>query len=373
MSATAPAIVSSAAWALKRAKRDVGRTAPSRTAEIGGTRVARIAGLQRREQRDDDADRQRDDDRARGEDRSRLRQVDPEVDEQRVEPLGEAEPEEEARRRRRATPITNASSITDHEHLPPVRAERPQRGELARPLGDRDRERVRDHEACRRRARRRRTRAGSRWRIERKPLVSFVACFASACAVRTCAVGGRIGWISFTSCAGVTSGLRRDVDRVELALLVEDPLRGREVEDRHRRAAERRDAAELHDPDDRVLHAPGRARSRRSCRRPRSASSRRCSRRSPPRAARPARAAATSSSGLKRWSPFGMDAEREAGSAAARDHLAVAADERARGRRCRPSAAATPGSFRTFASSDSGNDGAQAVVVVRCRRSRSCR
>ncbi len=44
MSATAPPIVVSAAATLKRAKRDVGRTAPSRTAEMGGTRVARIAG-----------------------------------------------------------------------------------------------------------------------------------------------------------------------------------------------------------------------------------------------------------------------------------------------------------------------------------------
>ena len=44
MIATAPPIVSRAAATLKRAKRDVGRTAPSRTAEMGGTRVARIAG-----------------------------------------------------------------------------------------------------------------------------------------------------------------------------------------------------------------------------------------------------------------------------------------------------------------------------------------
>ena len=43
-------------------------------------------------------------------------------------------------------------------------------------------------------------------KIERKPFVSFVACFASACAVRTCAVGGRIGRISVTSCCGVVPG-----------------------------------------------------------------------------------------------------------------------------------------------------------------------
>ncbi len=36
--------------------------------------------------------------------------------------------------------------------------------------------------------------------------MSFVACFASACPVRTCAVGGRSGLISFTSSCGVTFG-----------------------------------------------------------------------------------------------------------------------------------------------------------------------
>ena len=40
----------------------------------------------------------------------------------------------------------------------------------------------------------------------RKPFVSFVACFASAWPVRTCAVAGSSGLISLTSCAGVTPG-----------------------------------------------------------------------------------------------------------------------------------------------------------------------
>ena len=43
-------------------------------------------------------------------------------------------------------------------------------------------------------------------KIDRKPFVSFVACCASACAVRTWAVGGRIGLISLTSCEGFTPG-----------------------------------------------------------------------------------------------------------------------------------------------------------------------
>ena len=41
-------------------------------------------------------------------------------------------------------------------------------------------------------------------RMFRNPLVSFDACFACCWPVRTCAVGGRIGWISLTSSCGVT-------------------------------------------------------------------------------------------------------------------------------------------------------------------------
>ena len=43
-------------------------------------------------------------------------------------------------------PITSASTTIEPPHLAARRAERPQRRELARPLRDRDRERVRDHE-----------------------------------------------------------------------------------------------------------------------------------------------------------------------------------------------------------------------------------
>ena len=45
-----------------------------------------------------------------------------------------------------STPITSDSSSTEQEHLLPRRADRAQRRQLARPLGDRDRERVHDHE-----------------------------------------------------------------------------------------------------------------------------------------------------------------------------------------------------------------------------------
>src|SRR5581483_7678314 len=47
--------------------------------------------------------------------------------------------------------------------------------------------------------------------------------------------------------------LPRQLDRVELALLVEDRLRRRQVEDGDRRAAERADAAEARDADDAVV------------------------------------------------------------------------------------------------------------------------
>ena len=44
--------------------------------------------------------------------------------------------------------MTSDSSITETENLPPRRADRPQRRELARPLGDGDRERVEDDEGA---------------------------------------------------------------------------------------------------------------------------------------------------------------------------------------------------------------------------------
>jgi hypothetical protein len=61
--------------------------------------------------------------------------------------LGQCEAEEQAYER-----AENADDerLDDHglEDLPPRRADRPQRRELARALGDRDAERVRDHEGA---------------------------------------------------------------------------------------------------------------------------------------------------------------------------------------------------------------------------------
>ena len=81
--------------------------------------------------------------------------------------------------------------------------------------------------------------------------------------------------------------LRRHVDDVELALLVEQLLRRGHVEDGEGRAADRVDRAELGDAGD--GHVPLRplAATRRSCRRPCSAPSWRCRRRSRPGRGRP--------------------------------------------------------------------------------------
>ena len=94
---------------------------------------------------------------------------------------------------------------------------------------------------------------------------SLCACSAAVC---TSVFGGRIGLICSTSCCGRTPALAATRDLVELARLVEDPLGGREVEARERRAADRRDGAELDDAGDaEVLHRAGAPGCRR-CRRP---------------------------------------------------------------------------------------------------------
>ena len=84
----------------------------------------------------------------------------------------------------------------------------------------------------------------------RKLLVSLAACFASCWPVRTCAVGPSRGSNLRGECLRRHVRLARDPDRVELAFLVEELLRGGQVEDRERRAAERAHAAELHEPRD---------------------------------------------------------------------------------------------------------------------------
>ena len=78
--------------------------------------------------------------------------------------------------------------------------------------------------------------------------VSFASSAPAAAPVRTCVFGGRTVLDLLEQRRVRDAGLRRDVDLVELARLVEERLRGREVEDRERRAAEvELAAAELDD------------------------------------------------------------------------------------------------------------------------------
>ena len=98
-----------------------------------------------RDQRHEDPERERDDDRPGLEEEAAVRQREADRVEQPEEPLREREPEEEPDHRGDEA----HDERLEHDrpaHLPPRGAERPQRRELARPLGDRDRQRVDDHE-----------------------------------------------------------------------------------------------------------------------------------------------------------------------------------------------------------------------------------
>ncbi len=124
-----------------------GSVAPSRTAEIGGTRVARSAGSRPATQR-----HQRAGDHARrrpcgvASTAPGLRQVDAERREQRLQALGDADAEHAAPIAEASTPMTSRLEQHRAQHLPARGAERAQRRELTRALGDRDRDRVEDHE-----------------------------------------------------------------------------------------------------------------------------------------------------------------------------------------------------------------------------------
>ena len=122
-----------------------GSAAPSRSAAIGGTRVARSAGARppasvhdaRRHSADDDGARL---ERQAGRAAGRSRRV-----EQRRSALRDQEAADEPDQRRREP---DHERLAEHarQHLAAGRAERAQQRELARALGDRDRERVEDDE-----------------------------------------------------------------------------------------------------------------------------------------------------------------------------------------------------------------------------------
>ena len=157
-----------------------------------------------------------------------------------------------------SVPITNASSITEREHLAAGRAERAQRRQLARALGDRDRQGVGDHEAPdeqRDPAEREQEvledveeAAGVLGRLLRLPLTG--PHLRARPEQRLDLVHDLLGRVAV---------LGGDADLVVLARLVEDPLSLGQCEDRHRRAAERGDAADLDRSDDpEPLHRPAR-------------------------------------------------------------------------------------------------------------------
>ncbi len=199
-------------------------------------------------------------------------------------------------------------------------------------------------------------------KIDRKPFVSFVACFASAWPVRTWAVGGRIGAISLTSSAGVVPDFAATSMPSSFPCLWKTCCAVGKSKIDHRRAAERRDAADLGDAGDLVAHdgAAGDDADRVAdgvvlllavfasiatwC-------------------GPTGHVPLTSVSGLKRWSPCGWTLNASPGAPCPEITLP------SRPTRCArslmpPSAAATPGSVRTFVRSDSGNDGSAIWLFV---------
>ena len=99
-------------------------------------------------------------------------------------------------------------------------------------------------------------------RNDRPSRMSSPASSASCAAVRTCAVGGRIEATVRWSSLSETPGLRRHEREVDLVALVEQRLRGGEVEHDDRRAAEAGRLAEGDGPDEleRLLRTAGRDR-----------------------------------------------------------------------------------------------------------------
>jgi hypothetical protein len=104
-------------------------------------------GAQTRAERDEHAHEEGDDDGARLEQQAGVRQREADRVEEPEERLGEPEAQEE--------PDDRGEHADDHgldddrpQHLPARCSHRPQRRQLARPLRDRDREGVRDHEGA---------------------------------------------------------------------------------------------------------------------------------------------------------------------------------------------------------------------------------
>ena len=126
-------------------------------------------------------------------------------------------------------PTTSASSRIEVRICRARGADRPGRRELTRALRDRDRERVRDHEAAdEERDPAEREQEAAQERDEGVRLRGVVAAPA-AVAVFTCAVGGTFCRSSLDELLVGDAGLRGDRDLVQPAALAEQLLRGRQV------------------------------------------------------------------------------------------------------------------------------------------------
>ena len=212
------------------------------------------------------------------------------------------------------------------EHLASRRAERSQRRELARALGDRDRQRVAITNAPTKSA----MPPNASRKFCRNEMNAFVSSTRppSACAapVRTWVPGGRMVADLGDELLRRDAVLRRHADLVELAHLGEEVLRGREVEARERGAADRVDGAELDEARDAEAARPGPGPGRRSRRRLRGPSSPRSTDVDHDlavlRARRPRSSVRRVERRLRR-----VDAEAEVGGAAEGDRLAVGADQ----------------------------------------------
>ena len=263
--------------------RDRGRVAPSRTAAIGGTRVARMAGKIPARTRDEGSCDQADDDRACPEDRPCLREIEPEGGEDGVQALGETEAEEQPDDR---GDEADHERLEDHraEDLPPRRTDRPQRRELADSLGDRDRQRIEDDEGAD-------EECDAAEREEevpdelREPLDVLGLILCLLVAGLHFRAGGEDGIDLVDELLRRDTLLAGDLDAVELAHLVEQPLSFGNRERRDRGTPDRVDRAVLRDAGDRELLRRALRDHADRCHRPRSRSCRPFLRRSPPRAA----------------------------------------------------------------------------------------
>ena len=228
---------------------------PSRTAAIGGIRVARTAGHTEATSVTQRAGQHRDDRGPQLEHHRRLRHLEVDCAEERRQSLCEqhAEPETD----RRGDEAEDGALEDDRaEHLPPRGAERSERRELLRPLRDRDRERVEDDEG----ADEERDAAEGEQEVadERDELADALSVLALPArrrsAPRPCPAGCAAiasisrSWLTPSFAATATASKPR---------LVEHLARGRDVEERDRGAAEAVHVAEADDPGERVRARPG--------------------------------------------------------------------------------------------------------------------